>query len=278
MGFLKPDPPDAPNYAEATREGILTDIETLPLRRLIDQATKAGTVVSYNDPRTGEMVTADFTGMGDLDLSRLAVDFGIESADKIAKAQIDLGEKYGETVLKQRLRDLELADPEGTAIRKKLGASVLEDLGAGSTLDDATREQVTEAERVGQAARGNILGPSSGAAEAMSVGEAGLRLKQQRQANAAAFLNGSTPQAQFSSISGAQQGPVGFSPAGMVSGVQINPNAGAQGFAGGMQTWQAGFQKAAYEFENSPWTQLFDTFNGMLVSAVGSAGGAMGGR
>lgn len=277
MGFLKPDPPDPPDYAEATREGILTDIETLPLRRLIDQASKAGTSATYTDPRTGLTTTADFSGIGDLDLSRMAVDFGIESADKIAKAQIDLEDKYGESVLKQRLKSLEMADPEGVAIRKKLGSTVLGDLERGSGLDPEMAAQVTEAERTGQAARGNLLGSSAGAAEGLAVGEAGQRMKQQRMANAAAFLNGSTPQAQFSSISGAQQGAVGFNPAGMTSGVQINPNAGAQGFAGNMQTWQADFQKSMYEFENSPWTQLFDTFNGMLVSAAGSAGGAMGG-
>lgn len=273
MGFLKPDAPDVPNYAEATREGILTDIETLPLRRMIEAAATAGTAVTYTDPRTGEKVTSDFTGIGDADLSRLAVDFGIESADKIARAQLDLSKKYGEETLAQRLKELEMADPEGTKIRREMGRQIGDDLALGTTLDAATKDQVVEAERIGQSARGNIMGSSSAAAEGMAVGDAGFRLKQQRLANAASFLNGSTPVAQFGAIAGAQQGAVGFNPAGMTAGTNINANAGQQGFQGSMATWQANFQKAQYEFENSPWTQMFDTFNGMLVSAAGSASG-----
>ena len=273
MGLFKPDAPEAPNYAEANREGILTDLETLPLRRMIEAAARSGTAVSYTDPRTGETKKADFTGMGDADLSRLAVDFGIESADKLAKAQLDLSQKYGEATLAQRLKELEQADPEGTRIRKELGAQVESELSLGSMLDAATRDQVTEAERVGQSARGNILGTSAGAAEAMTVGEAGLRLKQQRQANAAAFLNGTTPTAQFGSISGAQQGPVAFTPANLTGGTNVNPNAGAQGVAGNLGTFNARLQAATYASNASPWTQLFDTFTGALTSAGGIAGG-----
>lgn len=273
MGLFKPDPPDPPDYAAATREGVMVDIETLPVRRLIEAAARQGTSVTYTDPATGQTKTADFTGAGDLDLSRMAVDFGIESADKLAAAQLDLSKKYGEATLAQRLKELEMADPEGTRIRKELGAQVEGDLAMGSQLDAATRDQVTEAERIGQSARGNIMGSSSAAAEGMQVGEAGLRLKQQRQANAAAFLNGSTPQAQFSSIAGAQAGPVAFNPQGITSGTSINPNAGTNGVQGNLGTFQARMQAATYAANASPWTQLFDTFTGALTSAGGIAGG-----
>lgn len=277
MGFWEADQPDPPNYAEATREGILTDIETLPLRRSIEQAAKFGVKIEYKDPSTGEMKTADFSGMGDVDMSRKLLEFGVESSDKLAAAQLEQSQKYGLDYIAQRRKELEAADPEGFAIREKLGTSVLDDLMAGKTLDAATRGEVIETERAGQAARGNILGSSSAAAEGMEVGNAGYRLWQQRLANAASFLGGTTPTAQFSGLAGAQTGASPFNPQGAASGTTINPQAGAQGWQAATQTWQMNFAKNAYEQQNNVWNKLFDTFNSMLVSAAGSAGGmAMG--
>ncbi len=62
MGKSKAPPP--PDYSEATREGVYSDIETLPARRKIESAARLGQTAAYTDPRTGEDVTADFTGIG----------------------------------------------------------------------------------------------------------------------------------------------------------------------------------------------------------------------
>lgn len=48
MGSKSPDPPAAPDYAAANREGIISDIETLPLRRQIEQASVLGTGAVFN--------------------------------------------------------------------------------------------------------------------------------------------------------------------------------------------------------------------------------------
>lgn len=271
------DAPDPPNYAEATREGIITDIETLPLRRSIEAAAKQGLKVDYTDPRTGEKKSVDFTGMGDIDQSMKMLDFGIESADKLAKSQLEISQKYGADFIAERKKELELADPTGAAIREKMGKSVLGDLEAGQQLSDGIKADVVESERAAQAARGNVVGASSGAAEAMTVGNAGYRLWQQKLANAASFLSGATPQAQFASLTGAQQGVTPFQMAGVQAGTNINANAAAQGWQAAQNKWQMEFAKEQWEFQNSPWTKLFDTFNSMLVSAAGSMSGmAMG--
>lgn len=277
MGAWQADAPSPPDYAAATREGILTDIETLPLRKLIENAAKSGGKVEYKDPSTGEMKTADFTGIGDVDISKQMLAAGIESADALAKAQLDLSKKYSADTIAQRRAELEASDPTGFALREQEGKSIMADLLAGKSLDPGMQADVVNAERGAQAARGNIMGNSSAAAEAMTVGDAGFRLWQQKLANASAFLSGTTPTAQFSALGGAQQGVVGFNPQAVQTGTNINPNAGSQGWQAGMQSWQANFAKNQFEFQNSPWTKLFDTFNSMLVGAAGSAGGmAMG--
>ena len=259
--------PDAPDYAAASREGVLADIETLPIRRLIDAAAKAGTKVTYTDPATGKEKTADFTGMGDIDVTRGQLDFSIEAADKMAKAQLELTSKYGEEAIRQRLKELEMSDPEGFALRKQMGADVMADLKKGTALDDDTRAQVVESERAGQALRGNILGSSAGAAEALSVGEAGIRLYQQRLANASAFMSGTTPQSQFSQISGAQQGPVGFNPVSPQAGQGTNPQAGAIG--ANYALGKTRLDQAGAEYEQAPWQNFLGQLSGAGTGVAG---------
>lgn len=278
MGFWEAEQPDPPDYAAANREGIMADIETLPLRRMIEQAAKLGTKIEYKDPSTGEMRSADFTGMGDVDLSQKLIDFSVSAADKLAAGQLATDQKYGVDFVEQRRKELQAADPEGFAIREQMGKSILDDIMAGKGLDDQMRAEVVEAERGAQAARGNILGQSSGAAEAMEVGNAGFRLWQQKLANAASFINGSTPVAQFSGLTNAQQGASPFNAMSPVAGSNLNPNAGAMGWQAATQSWNMQFQKNAYEQQNNVWNQLFQTGLDMSVAAAGAFSGAAAGR
>jgi hypothetical protein len=62
-----PEQPAAPDYAKATKEGIYTDISTLPLRKQIDTAARTGSKISYIDPATGQEAVADFSGQADWD-------------------------------------------------------------------------------------------------------------------------------------------------------------------------------------------------------------------
>jgi hypothetical protein len=62
-------PPDveAPDYGKANQEAVYSDFATLPDRARIEQASRFGDVVTYQDPRTGETKTADFRGGFDAD-------------------------------------------------------------------------------------------------------------------------------------------------------------------------------------------------------------------
>lgn len=266
--------PEAPDYSKATREGISAELSTLPLRKMIDAAAKAGTKVTYKDPLTGKERTADFTGFGDADQSARMLQEAIKSSDTIAQKQIDLQNKYGETFIQQRLKELEMTDPAGFALRKKMGEKVSADLDAGYGLTDDLRNQVVQSERAAQAARGNIMGASSGAAEAMATGDAAFRMYQQRLANASSFLSGTTPVAQFGQISGAQQGAVGMQMQPVQQGIGVNQNAGAQG----AQFALSNYQNQQSQWLNSPWTNLFGQVQGMGMSGVGQGANSLFGK
>lgn len=254
--------PDAPDYAAANREGIMTDIETLPLRKLIERAAKLGLKATYKDPRTGKDVTSDFSGIGDIDFARANLKFSEESSDKMAQVMLGLQEKYGSQFIAQRLKELEQSDPTGFALRQKLGKTVSEDLDRGYKLAPGMAAEVEQSERAAQAARGNILGPSSGAAEAMQTGNAAFRMYQQRLANAASFLSGTTPVAQFGQIAGAQQGAAPMMGAGIQQGIGQNPNAGAMGY----NAAQWGYQQ---NIANDPWRRLGSSVQTMGIGGMG---------
>ena len=273
-----PKPPDPPDLAAANEAAVYADVETLPIRKMIESAAALGTSVTYTDPQTGEQKTADFTGFGDIDQSRAQLEFMAESASTIAKSQLDVQKEFGEEFIKQRIKELELSDPQGTEIRRMLGEEAKKDLQAGYGLGDELRQEVTQAVRGAQAARGNIMGDANAAAEAFAVGDAAIRLRQQRLANAASFLSGITPVAQFGAISGAQQGAAGFNPMGIQQGVGLNPNSMQIGATFAQQSYQQQSQNAFNSAKMNPWNTVLGAAAGAATSAVtGGVGSLMGG-
>jgi len=117
--------PAAPNYADATREGIYTDIATLPLRRMIEQAAMLGEMVEYRDPKTGKMVTADFTGLGDAaGYEQLARLLGQSNAD-LQRQQLALREELGVRNAEQTAKEIQAADPLAYETRQQLTSDLL---------------------------------------------------------------------------------------------------------------------------------------------------------
>ena len=269
------DAPDPPNVAGANEAGVWADAQTLAVRKLIANAAKFGKKVDLQIPKFDasgnkigvENVTYDFGGYSDVDSTRADLDFAAEAADKMAATMLDVQEKYGAGFVAQRKKELELTDPTGTAVREELGKSALADLERGYALAPGMRREVTEAEQAAQTARGNVLGSGAAAAEALSVGDAAWRMRQQRLANAASFLSGTTPVAQFGQLSGAQQGAAAFNPMGIQSGLSLNPNAGAQGQQFAMNTYN---QQMNYAAQQEPiGAQLLGMGAGILGQAAG---------
>src|SRR6266478_9791610 len=91
----------------------------------------------------------------------------------------DLYANYMPQFAATNLRALRRVDPQFLAGRSQLYGTVSGELGHGSELDPAFRQQLTDYLRGAQAARG-ILGNAPVAAEALYQGQAGQALKQQR--------------------------------------------------------------------------------------------------
>ena len=268
--------PDAPNLAGASEAGVWANVQGAATQQLIANAMKFGKSVTINVPRFDakgnrlgeEEVTYDFKGSSDVDATREEMEFAAESADKMAATMLEVQEKYGPGFVAAREKERQLADPTGAAVREELGRSALSDLQRGYELDPGMRREVTQAEEAGQLARGNILGSGAAAAEALSVGDASYRMRQQRLANAASFLSGTTPIAQFGQLSGAQQGASPFNPVGIQAGVSLNPNAGAQGQQFAMNSYN---QEMNYAANQQPiGMQLLGMATGGLMQGLGT--------
>jgi hypothetical protein len=79
-------------------------------------------------------------------------------------------------------------DPTGLAGRQALGQQLTSAVQLGSQLDPVTQRQVEQATRLAQQARGNVYGTPQLTEEAMTTGEAGLQLQQQRQQALQSYL------------------------------------------------------------------------------------------
>jgi hypothetical protein len=119
-------------------------------------------------------------------------------------------------------------DPQGYASMQALNTAedaslkqATDQLNLGSRLDPVTARQVEQQTRLGQAARGNVYGTPQMVEEAMTTGQAGLALQQQRQAAAQA-------------AQGAMQG---YLTSGATAGAVAN-NLYNQGYQRNMQTYQ----------------------------------------
>jgi len=282
--WFKSDTPDPPNVAGANEAGVWADARTLNIRKLVANAAKLGKSVTLKVPtfdaqgnKTGEEeVTYDFSGFSDIDATRADLDFAAESADKMAETMLNVQKKYGKDFIMQRMEELKAADPTGYEVRQMLGEAAKEDLALGTQLSPEMRNQVEQQERSAQLARGNIYGSAPAAAEAMAVGDAGFRIRQQRLANAASFLSGTTPITQFGQISGAQAGASPFNPVGIQSGLTLDPSAGARGQQFAMNSYN---QQMNYAANQQPiGMQLLGMAAGIGGQAVGGhfAGKAMG--
>lgn len=137
-----PEASPAPDYAGANREAVYADFETLPMRNRIDAAARMGKTVDYQDPRTGEWVTADFNGLGDAAYAQQAADLAVNTNERLQRGQLDLRQEMvtdpatgklmtrGEQTARQTAREIEATDPEAYKARQSLTGKVMDDLGA----------------------------------------------------------------------------------------------------------------------------------------------------
>lgn len=121
-----PPPPPPPSYAEVTTEAI----RLLPTQKKIELAARFGDTVEYEDPVSGELRTADFSGYGETDLARRFADYEMQTARERAPEMLEMYKQYGPEYARAAREQLEASDPYGFATREQLGQAVSE--GAGS--------------------------------------------------------------------------------------------------------------------------------------------------
>ena len=203
MGLCSPDIPSAPDPAQGYISSMMADLENFPFVRQIEAASVNGEKVVIDG------VTYDFTGTGEADYQEKYI-------DQMAKAALEAQKKYGPDFIKQRLAELNAADPEGVAARTDMFSRImaradsaapgvgdsqaiqdriLADLQRGATLDEPTKLKVQNVIRGNQVAIGNDRGPAAAAAEARGLTAAGEDQRNRGYQQAMDFLtSGQTPE------------------------------------------------------------------------------------
>jgi hypothetical protein len=145
--------------------------------------------------------------------------------------------------LQSYLNTYQQVDPTGAAGRQQLESALTSQAALGTQLDPETIREITQATRQGQQARGNVYGTPQLVQEAMTRGQAGMAIQQQRQQALQSFLSSGQStgdvalnlyqqgQAQYNqnlaNLRAAQQGAFGYLNQG-----QANLQAAQQGATG----------------------------------------------
>lgn len=254
-------PPSPPDPSVAAIAGIKQDAANYPFQYQINAAAKTGGV--YTDPATGKTydfsglgdaatasAVSDKMAQTMLDIQK--ANSGAEIAQKLADLKQSDPTGYA---ARQQLFDSIMASANANPDRPlatQLQTSITGLLNQGAKLGGGPGgqlEQVQQGVRGGQVARGVYLGNAPASQEASAVVQAGEQQQTTNQAQAesylasgvspedvqyrriqqslgdiGSFINGTTPQAQFGSVSGAGNGATPISTTGNPNAA-FNPNA-----------------------------------------------------
>ena len=166
MGKSTPPQPDPPNLAGANREGVYASIETMPVQRQIERAARLGERLDFTIPRhqnaAGDWVeeqdrVADFTDLGDVDLTGQEMDAILKMVPTMSQAQLDNLTEFGPQFVKQQREQLRQMAPEEFDLREEFATR----LRAG---------EGTSEELFGE----GVDVPSYGEVDAPTIGDTGL--------------------------------------------------------------------------------------------------------
>jgi hypothetical protein len=126
----------APDMAAANREAVMASIETFPLQREIEAASRIGAKVRvpiYKDGKeTGQFREVDFKDVSDIAQTKAIGQALADLAPVQAQRELEAAQKYGTQFAQQRRAELQALDPEryGTATEPGLYAQFLKDIGS----------------------------------------------------------------------------------------------------------------------------------------------------
>ena len=146
MGKSTPPQPDPPDLSGATREGVYSDIETLPVRRQLERAARLGEKIEYTIPRhqraggdwvEAETKTADFTNLGDVNLTGQEMNAMLDLIPTMSQAQLDNLSEFGPQFVAEQREQLRQMAPEEFDLREEFatrlrgGERTAEELASG---------------------------------------------------------------------------------------------------------------------------------------------------
>lgn len=251
----------------------------------------------------GHEATADFTGYGEADVqsaiakqnAQTTLDLEKKYGPEFIQAALEqekLADPEG-TAAREKLYDLiqqQAAENPDRPVADLLDQQVGEQLAAGKNLDGISDEMLKQAVAEAQASRGQSGATADQFAEPLTTGFAGqqrldaaqqkalgwlssgatpeddaYRREQQNIANLSAFANNRTPESQFQSLSGAQNGPAPFTNG---QPLPTAPNVGPQAASAAISANNT-YQNALMNQAN-PWLAGIST----LLTAGSVAGNA----
>lgn len=297
------DSPHIPDPNQAAQAGAIADVANFPFKAYIDALAQTGGKATINGQTydfTGLGNAQQNAQMSDK-MAQALLDIQKNYGSGYIQQRLrDLqqADPNGYAARKQ-LFDKIISDAQANPNRpmaQDLQNEVQSLLGQGSNLTTgpgSETEQVQQQVRGHQVGNGIFLGNAPAAQEADAVVNAGDAQQQSRQKEALDFLgsgvspedvtyrriqqslsnlgnaiNGTTPQAEFGSLTGAQGGAAPFNP-GSVSEPGLNPNAGLYGMKNAADIYSGNVNWSATQA--NPWTVGLSTLtNG--ASALKSMG------
>ena len=107
---------NAPDMAAANREAVMAAIETFPLQRQIEAASRIGSTVQvpiYKDGKeTGQFKDVDFSKTSDIALTKAIGQALADLAPIQAQRQLEASQQFGTQFAEQRRKELQALDPE----------------------------------------------------------------------------------------------------------------------------------------------------------------------
>lgn len=280
------DSPKIPDPNAAAQAGAIADVANYPFKAQIDALAQMGGKATINGKTYDftNLGNADQNAKVSDQMAQTLLDIQKNYGSQYVQqrlADLQQSDPTGYAARKQ-LFDKIISDAQANPNRPMatdLQNQVQSLLAQGSNLTTgpgSETEQVQQQVRGQQLANGIFLGNAPTSQEASAIVNAGDAQQQQRQQKALGFLqsgvspedvtyrriqqslsnlgsaiNGTTPEAQFGSLSGAQSGAAPFSP-GTVSSPSLNPNAALNGMQNAADIYSGNVNWAASQA--NPWT------------------------
>jgi len=135
---------NAPDIAAANREAVEAAIETFPLQRQVEAASRIGTEGSITTP-TGKVIPYDFRETSDIAMTKAIGQALADLAPVMAERQLEASNLYGTKFARQRRAELEALDPTRFGLYEKF----LSDIRQGPSAESLAVTEAPVYERVG---------------------------------------------------------------------------------------------------------------------------------